>query len=55
MDGKTFRVLLDCAMKNDPGPLSLEEQEALVQVLDAQAYKWGFDSWIDAYHKFEVK
>ncbi len=49
-----FRALLDWFMCSDPFPIDKEQLEYVTNVLDKVSHSFGYDSWVDAYHKLKI-
>lgn len=52
MKDNEFRMLLDLAMVSDPWPLDQRAYDTLLDMLNDEAARNGFDGWLDAYHRF---
>lgn len=48
---REFRLMLDLFMASDPSPLSAEADEELRKLLDRRAQKFGYDGWVEAFHR----
>jgi hypothetical protein len=53
MDDLEFRYLLDLMMCSDPWPAEPEGQGVLLDFVDKEASKRGYDGWLEAYHAFD--
>lgn len=57
LSDEQYRALLDLMMCSDPWPLDGEsgdrEHGVLVELLDAEAKRRGWDNWVVAYHEFK--
>ena len=51
MSDREFRALLDLFMCSDPYPC--DGHDVVEELLDHEADRRGFDSWVDAYHDHE--
>lgn len=52
MKDEEFRMLLDLTMVSDPFPLGQDKHDILIDMVDDEARRHGYDGWIDAYHRF---
>jgi len=57
MNDEEFKEFLTLMMCCDPWPVEDDgtNQHAMTDVADQQSENRGFESWIVAYHEFEVK
>ena len=51
MELEYFRIILRLRMCSDPWPLSGQELEDFDYFLNQKARDFGFQDWIDAYHR----
>jgi len=55
VDNIAFRAMLDIMMTSGPFPARESRREAFAGFLDAEAWKRGYDDWVEAYHDFDPK
>lgn len=54
MNDANYRALLDLIMCSDPWPVNDngENQQIIEVMATEEAKRRGFDTWVEAYHKF---
>lgn len=50
MTDNQLKSLCNLLMVNDPFPLSSFEEENIVDIVNSESYKKGYNNWIEAYH-----
>jgi len=53
MNKQEFRIMLSWFMVSDPWPLSESAHRYVEKLLNAEAKRRKYKTWIDAYHKFK--
>ena len=54
MNDRLFRALLDAYMCADPTPWPSDVDDILTDELQEESRVRGYNSWVDAYHNFEL-
>lgn len=50
-----FRSLLDLFMVSDPWPCTEEGQEIIEEMLDKEAKRRGYETWVHAFHNLDYE
>ena len=53
MEDLEFRYFMDLMMCSDPWPIEEHGHGVLLDLVEKEANKRGFDGWIEAYHKYD--
>lgn len=53
IDDEVFRVLLDLIMCSDPWPLEEDDEDVLMDAVEARSRLRGYNDFSEAYHEFE--